>query len=101
MLSASWIVVVLSSRWLLEPAAAEVVAVAAAPVAARRMWNVGEGLPVLQRLLVPDRYLLKSAKWVSQLTLLTASQPGFWESHGYHHKGDLWKEERYENGPRW
>ena len=30
---------------------------------------------------------------MSQLTLLTASQPGFCERHGYHHKGNPWKEE--------
>jgi DMSO/TMAO reductase YedYZ molybdopterin-dependent catalytic subunit len=22
-------------------------------------------------------------------------RPGFWESHGYHNRGDPWKEERY------
>ncbi|HEY0410944.1 MAG TPA: molybdopterin-dependent oxidoreductase, partial [Candidatus Dormibacteraeota bacterium] len=47
------------------------------------------------RLLVPHLYLWKSAKWVRRLHVVTADQPGFWESLGYHNHGDPWKEERY------
>jgi DMSO/TMAO reductase YedYZ molybdopterin-dependent catalytic subunit len=51
------------------------------------------GYPV--RLVVPRLYLWKSAKWVAGLEFMEEDRPGFWESHGYHHRGDPWKEERY------
>jgi len=47
------------------------------------------------RLLVPHLYLWKSAKWVRGLTLLDHDEPGFWETLGYHNRGDPWKEQRY------
>ena len=47
------------------------------------------------RLLVPHLYLWKSAKWVRGLRLAVDDEPGFWESHGYHNRGDPWREERY------
>jgi DMSO/TMAO reductase YedYZ molybdopterin-dependent catalytic subunit len=47
------------------------------------------------RLLVPHLYLWKSAKWVRRLTLTPCDQPGFWESNGYHNRGDPWLEQRY------
>ncbi|MCU1328390.1 MAG: oxidoreductase, molybdopterin binding [Bryobacterales bacterium] len=47
------------------------------------------------RLVVPLLYAWKSAKWISGLELLPADQPGFWESNGYHIRGDPWSEERY------
>ena len=47
------------------------------------------------RLIIPRLYAWKSAKWLSGLEFLTADRPGFWESNGYHHRGDPWAEERY------
>ena len=47
------------------------------------------------RLLVPHLYLWKSAKWVRGLELLIGDRPGFWETLGYHNRGDPWQEERY------
>lgn len=47
------------------------------------------------RLLVPHLYFWKSAKWVRGLTLLDHDEPGFWETLGYHNRGDPWNEERY------
>jgi DMSO/TMAO reductase YedYZ molybdopterin-dependent catalytic subunit len=47
------------------------------------------------RLVVPHLYFWKSAKWVHGLTLIEKDDPGFWESLGYHNRGDPWKEERY------
>jgi DMSO/TMAO reductase YedYZ molybdopterin-dependent catalytic subunit len=47
------------------------------------------------RLLVPHLYFWKSAKWVRGLTLLDHDEPGFWETLGYHNRGDPWREERY------
>jgi DMSO/TMAO reductase YedYZ molybdopterin-dependent catalytic subunit len=47
------------------------------------------------RLVVPSLYFWKSAKWVRGIELLAEDRPGFWESYGYHNRGDPWKEERF------
>jgi len=47
------------------------------------------------RLVVPARYFWKSAKWVRGLDLRDKDEPGFWESNGYHMRGDPWLEQRY------
>ena len=47
------------------------------------------------RLVVPHLYFWKSAKWVRGLRLSEEDEPGFWESLGYHNRGDPWREERY------
>ena len=47
------------------------------------------------RLLVPHLYFWKSAKWVRGIRMLSGDEPGFWESSGYHMRGDPWQEERY------
>ena len=47
------------------------------------------------RLIVPLLYAWKSAKWISGLELLPHDQAGFWESNGYHMRGDPWTEERH------
>ena len=48
------------------------------------------------RLLVPHLYFWKSAKWVRGLTLTPDDEPGFWETYGYHNRGDPWREQRYQ-----
>ncbi len=50
------------------------------------------------RLLVPHLYLWKSAKWVRRLDLVDEDEPGFWETLGYHRRGDPWQEQRYWDG---
>ena len=47
------------------------------------------------RLLVPHLYLWKSAKWVRGISLQNEDEPGFWETNGYHLRGDPWREQRY------
>jgi DMSO/TMAO reductase YedYZ molybdopterin-dependent catalytic subunit len=47
------------------------------------------------RLVVPQRYFWKSAKWLRAIELTGADRPGFWERYGYHNEADYWKEERY------
>ena len=47
------------------------------------------------RLVVPHLYFWKSAKWIRGLRIVERDQPGFWESFGYHNRGDPWLEERY------
>jgi DMSO/TMAO reductase YedYZ molybdopterin-dependent catalytic subunit len=48
------------------------------------------------RLLVPHLYFWKSAKWLRGLRFTETDEPGFWETHGYHLRGDPWKEQRYQ-----
>jgi DMSO/TMAO reductase YedYZ molybdopterin-dependent catalytic subunit len=47
------------------------------------------------RLLVPQLYLWKSAKWLRALEFRRDDQRGFWERYGYHNEGDPWKEQRF------
>ncbi|MBN1202635.1 MAG: sulfite oxidase-like oxidoreductase [Anaerolineae bacterium] len=51
------------------------------------------GFPV--RLVVPQRYFWKSAKWLRGLEFSSEDKPGFWEQAGYHNEGDPWQEQRY------
>ena len=48
------------------------------------------------RLLVPHLYFWKSAKWVRGLIFTEEDEPGFWETLGYHDRGDPWLEQRYQ-----
>jgi DMSO/TMAO reductase YedYZ molybdopterin-dependent catalytic subunit len=48
------------------------------------------------RLVVPHLYFWKSAKWVRGLRMMETDKAGFWESLGYHNRGDPWKEQRYQ-----
>src|SRR5436190_1467715 len=48
------------------------------------------------RLLVPHLYFWKSAKWVRGIEVMEYDEPGFWESLGYHDRGDPWREQRYQ-----
>jgi DMSO/TMAO reductase YedYZ molybdopterin-dependent catalytic subunit len=47
------------------------------------------------RLIVPQLYAWKSAKWLQAIELIQSDRAGFWESNGYHMHGDPWKEERH------
>jgi DMSO/TMAO reductase YedYZ molybdopterin-dependent catalytic subunit len=47
------------------------------------------------RLVVPQLYFWKSAKWLNGLEFMEYDQPGFWEQYGYHNHGDPWKEQRF------
>lgn len=49
------------------------------------------------RLLVPHLYLWKSAKWIRALQFTERDEPGFWETRGYHMRGDPWREQRYDS----
>lgn len=49
------------------------------------------------RLVVPHLYFWKSAKWVRGVEITDRGRPGFWESYGYHMRGDPWAEERYSD----
>lgn len=47
------------------------------------------------RLIVPQLYAWKSAKWVGVIEFVEKDRPGFWERNGYHMLGDPWKEQRF------
>jgi len=47
------------------------------------------------RVVIPDWYFWKSAKWVTRIEFAAEDKPGFWEVRGYHNEGDPWKEDRY------
>ncbi len=49
------------------------------------------------RLVVPHLYFWKSAKWVRGVEFMNQDRPGFWESYGYHMRGDPWEEQRYDD----
>lgn len=53
------------------------------------------GFPL--RLVVPHLYFWKSAKWLRGLEFLEKDRAGFWESVGYHRRGDPWTEERFDS----
>lgn len=61
-------------------------------------WN-GEDLTLEHgwplRLLIPQKYFWKSAKWLRGLEFLPKNRLGFWEQRGYHDEADPWKETRY------
>lgn len=62
-----------------------------------------EGLPINDkhggpvRVIIPDLYFYKSAKWVIKLKFLEKDELGYWERHGYSNKADPWKEQRYSH----
>jgi len=47
------------------------------------------------RLIVPQLYAWKSAKWLHAIELVAEDRPGYWEQGGYHNHGDPWTEERF------
>ena len=55
-------------------------------------WDHGYPL----RLIVPDLYAYKSAKWVAEIRLLNEDLPGFWEKRGYHRGADVWLGQRFD-----
>ena len=51
------------------------------------------GFPL--RLVVPRLYFWKSAKWVTGVEFMRSDSQGYWETRGYHNRGNAWEEERY------
>jgi DMSO/TMAO reductase YedYZ molybdopterin-dependent catalytic subunit len=43
------------------------------------------------RLVVPQLYAWKSAKWVKAVRFLAEDEAGFWEEGGYHMRGNPWE----------
>lgn len=55
--------------------------------------SLEHGGPV--RLVIPQLYAWKSAKWLRAIELVATDRAGYWEEGGYHMVGDPWKEERF------
>ncbi len=55
--------------------------------------NAEHGAPV--RLVVPKLYFWKSVKWVTGIEFSDNERPGYWETRGFHYRGDPWFNERY------
>jgi DMSO/TMAO reductase YedYZ molybdopterin-dependent catalytic subunit len=55
--------------------------------------SVPHGAPV--RVVVPQHYFWKSAKWLRRIAFAESDKPGFWETRGYHNFADPWDEQRY------
>ncbi len=47
------------------------------------------------RLVVPQLYAWKSAKWIRAIEFLEEDRAGYWEDGGYHMNGDPWREQRF------
>ena len=54
---------------------------------------VDHGWPI--RLVIPNRYGWKSAKWLNGIEFMAQDKPGFWEQRGYNNNADPWKKERF------
>ncbi len=61
-------------------------------------WN-GQPLPREHggpcRVVTPQLYAWKGAKWVKSIEFMTEDRLGFWEVRGYSNTADPWKEERF------
>ena len=55
--------------------------------------TVEHGGPV--RVITPQLYAWKGAKWVSRIELMTTDRPGFWEKNGYSMTAYPWRNDRY------
>jgi len=54
---------------------------------------VEHGGPV--RMITPQLYAWKGAKWISRIELMAENKLGFWEERGYSNTAHPWREDRY------
>jgi len=61
-------------------------------------WN-GKPLPRDHggplRMITPQLYAWKGAKWINRIELLTRDRKGFWEVRGYSNSAHPWRDDRY------
>jgi len=64
----------------------------------------GKPIPVEQgfpaRPFIPHLYAWKSAKWLTKIEFMEHYEDGYWESRGYHERGNVADEERFKNRKR-
>lgn len=56
--------------------------------------NIEHGGPA--RVITPQLYAWKGAKWINRLELLNQDRPGFWEQRGYSDTAHPWRNDRYQ-----
>jgi len=59
-----------------------------------KILSLEQGFPA--RIFIPHLYGWKGAKWVTRIVLTDKYVDGFWESLGYHPRGNVWLEERFK-----
>jgi DMSO/TMAO reductase YedYZ molybdopterin-dependent catalytic subunit len=47
------------------------------------------------RVITPQLYAWKGAKWIKRIELMIGDRPGFWEERGYSMSADPWTNDRY------
>jgi DMSO/TMAO reductase YedYZ molybdopterin-dependent catalytic subunit len=47
------------------------------------------------RVVTPELYAWKGAKWIARVEVLTRNEPGFWERNGYSDTAHPWRNDRY------
>jgi len=47
------------------------------------------------RMITPQLYAWKGAKWINRIEFMTADRPGFWEERGYSMTAYPWRDDRY------
>lgn len=62
-----------------------------------RELAIEHGGPV--RMITPQLYAWKGAKWISAIEVLTQEKLGFWEQNGYSSTAHPWRDDRYSK--RW
>jgi DMSO/TMAO reductase YedYZ molybdopterin-dependent catalytic subunit len=50
------------------------------------------------RMITPQLYAWKGAKWIRRITLTRNNEPGFWERRGYSNTAVPWFDDRYNRG---
>jgi len=48
------------------------------------------------RMVTPQLYAWKGAKWISRIDVLTSDSPGLWEKNGYSNTAHPWRNDRYD-----
>lgn len=59
-----------------------------------KQLSIEHGFPA--RLFIPHLYAWKSAKWLVKIEFIDSYRDGYWESRGYHWRGNVYFEERFE-----
>jgi DMSO/TMAO reductase YedYZ molybdopterin-dependent catalytic subunit len=47
------------------------------------------------RMIIPDKYAYKSAKWIERIRFTAEKEIGYWEQRGYSDTADPWTEDRF------
>ncbi len=47
------------------------------------------------RMITPQLYAWKGAKWIQRIEVRSEDRPGFWEQHGYSNSAHPWRNDRY------